>query len=82
MDKIKLDAWVGIFVAVGVISLLGLAMKVGNLTSNDIRETYSVIAHFENIGGLKPRAPIKAAGVVVGRVKSIIFDTKGLSCNC
>jgi len=66
MDKIKLDAWVGIFVAIGVISLLGLAMKVGNLTSNDIRETYSVIAHFENIGGLKPRAPIKAAGFVVG----------------
>ena len=73
MDKIKLDAWVGIFVAIGVISLLGLAMKVGNLTSNDIRETYSVIAHFENIGGLKPRAPIKAAGVVVGRVKSILL---------
>ena len=76
MDKIKLDAWVGIFVAIGAISLLGLAMKVGNLTSNDIRETYSVIAHFENIGGLKPRAPIKAAGVVVGRVKSVVFDTK------
>ena len=76
MDKIKFDAWVGIFVAIGVISLLGLAMKVGNLTSNDIRETYSVIAHFENIGGLKPRAPVKGAGVVVGRVKSVVFDTK------
>ena len=76
MDKIKFDAWVGIFVAIGVISLLGLAMKVGNLTSNDIRETYSVIAHFENIGGLKPRAPVKGAGVVVGRVKSIVFDTE------
>ena len=76
MDKIKFDAWVGIFVAIGVISLLGLAMKVGNLTSNDIRETYSVIAHFENIGGLKPRAPVKGAGVVVGGVKSIVFDTE------
>ena len=76
MDKIKFDVWVGIFVAIGVISLLGLAMKVGNLTSNDIRETYSVIAHFENIGGLKPRAPVKGAGVVVGRVKSIFFDTE------
>ena len=76
MDKIKFDAWVGIFVAIGVISLLGLAMKVGNLTSNDIRETYSIIAHFENIGGLKPRAPVKGAGVVVGRVKSVVFDTK------
>ena len=76
MDKIKLDAWVGIFVAIGAISLLGLAMKVGNLTTNDIRETYSVKAHFENIGGLKPRAPVKASGVVVGRVKSISFDTE------
>jgi len=76
MDKIKLDAWVGIFVAIGVISLLGLAMKVGNLTSNDIRETYMVTANFENIGGLKPRAPVKGAGVVVGRVNSIVFDTK------
>jgi|TARA_B110000091_G_C13493335_1_gene341175 phospholipid/cholesterol/gamma-HCH transport system substrate-binding protein len=76
MDKIKFDAWVGIFVAIGIISLLGLAMKVGNLTTNDIRETYSVQAYFENIGGLKPRAPVKAAGVVVGRVKSIFFDTE------
>mgnify|MGYP000374348194 FL=1 len=76
MDKIKLDAWVGIFVAIGVISLLGLAMKVGNLTSNDIRETYTVTANFENIGGLKPRAPVKGAGVVVGRVNSIVFDTE------
>ena len=76
MDKIKLDAWVGIFVAIGVISLLGLAMKVGNLTSNDIRETYTVTANFENIGGLKPRAPVKGAGVVVGRVNSIEFDTE------
>ena len=76
MDKIKLDAWVGIFVSIGVISLLGLAMKVGNLTSNDIRETYTVTANFENIGGLKPRAPVKGAGVVVGRVNSIVFDTE------
>lgn len=76
MDKIKLDAWVGIFVAIGIVSLLGLAMKVGNLTSNDIRETYMVTANFENIGGLKPRAPVKGAGVVVGRVNSIVFDTE------
>jgi phospholipid/cholesterol/gamma-HCH transport system substrate-binding protein len=76
MDKIKFDAWVGIFVAIGVVSLLGLAMKVGNLTSNDIRETYMVTANFENIGGLKPRAPVKGAGVVVGRVNSIVFDTE------
>lgn len=76
MDRIKLDAWVGIFVALGFIALMGLAMKVGNLTSNDIKTTYVVTANFENIGGLKPRAPVKSAGVVVGRVDSITFDTK------
>ncbi|MGA1443749.1 MAG: outer membrane lipid asymmetry maintenance protein MlaD, partial [Methylophilaceae bacterium] len=52
MDRIKLDAWVGIFVALGLIALMGLAMKVGNLTSNDIKTTYVVTANFENIGGL------------------------------
>jgi phospholipid/cholesterol/gamma-HCH transport system substrate-binding protein len=76
MDRIKLDAWVGIFIALGLIALMGLAMKVGNLTSNDIKTTYVVTANFENIGGLKPRAPVKSAGVVVGRVDSITFDTK------
>ena len=76
MDRIKLDAWVGIFVALGLIALMGLAMKVGNLTSNNIKTTYVVTANFENIGGLKPRAPVKSAGVVVGRVDSITFDTK------
>ena len=76
MDRIKLDAWVGIFVALGLIALMGLAMKVGNLTSNNIKTTYVVTANFENIGGLKPRAPVKSAGVVIGRVDSITFDTK------
>ena len=76
MDRIKLDAWVGIFVALGLIAFMGLAMKVGNLTSNDIKTTYYVTANFENIGGLKQRAPVKSAGVVVGRVDSIVFDTK------
>ncbi len=76
MDRIKLDAWVGIFVALGLIALMGLAMKVGNLTSNNIKTTYVVTANFENIGGLKPRAPVKSAGVVVGRVDSITFDAK------
>ncbi len=76
MDRTKIDLWVGIFVALGVAALLGLAMKVGNLTSNKIGETYSVSAAFENVGGLKPNAPVKSAGVVVGRVADIRFDTK------
>lgn len=76
MERTTIDLWVGIFVAAGMAALMALAMKVGNLTTSDIGETYSVTAAFENIGGLKPRAPVKSAGVVVGRVDHIVFDGK------
>ena len=76
MERAKLDIWVGIFVLMGLAAFFGLATKVGNLTSNNIKETYQVYANFENIGGLKPRAAVKAAGVVVGRVDSIMFDSE------
>lgn len=76
MERTTLDLWVGIFVAAGVAALIGLAMKVGNLTSDQVGETYAVTAAFENIGGLKVRAPIKSAGVVVGRVGDISFDNQ------
>ena len=75
MERTTIDLWVGIFVALGVAALLGLAMKVGNLTTSKMGPTYTVTANFENIGGLKPRAPVKSAGVVVGRVGKIKFDT-------
>ena len=75
MERTTIDLWVGVFVALGVAALLGLAMKVGNLTTTNIGETYTVNAAFENIGGLKPRAPVKSAGVVVGRVGDIKFDS-------
>lgn len=74
MERTTIDLWVGIFVALGVAALLGLAMKVGNLTTSNLGETYNVSANFENIGGLKARAPVKSAGVVVGRVADISFD--------
>ena len=76
MNRTTIDLWVGIFVALGVAALLGLAMKVGNLTTTNIGKTYMVKAAFENIGGLKPRAPVKSAGVVVGRVGDITFDSE------
>jgi len=76
MERTTIDLWVGVFVALGLAALLGLAMKVGNLTTSNIGETYLVTANFENIGGLKPRAPVKSAGVVVGRVGDITFDPK------
>lgn len=74
MERATIDLWVGIFVVAGIAALMALAMKVGNLTSVNIGDTYTVSAYFENIGGLKPRAPVKSAGVVVGRVSDISFD--------
>ncbi len=77
MDRTVLDAWVGIFVAVGIAALFVLALKVGNAsTTFNVGESYRISADFENIGGLKVRAPVKSSGVVVGRVSDIQFDGK------
>ena len=76
MERSTLDLWVGLFVCAGVGALMILAMKVGNMTSIGVgNQTYVLYAYFDNIGGLKARAPVKSAGVVVGRVASIGFDT-------
>ncbi|HEV3104885.1 MAG TPA: outer membrane lipid asymmetry maintenance protein MlaD [Trinickia sp.] len=74
MKKTALDFWVGLFVVLGFIALLFLALKVGNMSSLSFQSTYPVKMKFDNIGGLKVRAPVKSAGVVVGRVASIGFD--------
>lgn len=76
MERTTLDLWVGLFVAAGIAALLFLAMKVGNIGTFETAQTYAVVAEFDNIGGLKVRAPVKSAGVVVGRVGEIRFDTK------
>lgn len=76
MNRAVIDLWVGIFAALGLVALLFLALKVGNLSSTDVGETYPLQARFDNIGGLKVRAPIKSAGVVVGRVAEIRFDAE------
>lgn len=74
MNRTVLDLWVGFFVAIGIAALLFLALKVGNLSSGHLSETYVLQAKFDNIGGLKVRGPVKSAGVVVGRVADIRFD--------
>jgi len=76
MNRSTIDLWVGVFVAAGLAALLFLALKVGNLASFSTAQTYQVYAKFANIGGLKVRAPIKSAGVVVGRVSDIRFDNE------
>jgi phospholipid/cholesterol/gamma-HCH transport system substrate-binding protein len=74
MSRATLDLWVGIFVTIGIAAILFLALKVGNLTSVASAPGYHLQAAFDNIGGLKLRAPVKAAGVVVGRVEQIRLD--------
>lgn len=74
MNRTVLDLWVGFFVAIGIAALLFLALKVGNLSSAHLSETYVLQAKFDNIGGLKVRGPVKSAGVVVGRIADIRFD--------
>ncbi len=76
MQRKSLDLWVGLFVLLGAAALFFLAMKAGNMSSMSFSETYTVTTRFDNIGGLKPRAPVKSAGVVVGRVADIRFDDK------
>jgi phospholipid/cholesterol/gamma-HCH transport system substrate-binding protein len=74
MQKSKVDVWVGLFVLIGAAAVLFLALKAGTLLTLSFSPTYSVMARFDNIGGLKSQAPVKAAGVVVGRVESVGFD--------
>lgn len=74
MERTTLDLWVGAFVVAGLAAILVLALKVGNLSTFNMAESYTLTADFDNIGGLKPRAPVKSAGVVVGRVTEITFD--------
>jgi phospholipid/cholesterol/gamma-HCH transport system substrate-binding protein len=74
MERKTIDLWVGIFLLMGFVALLFLAFKVGNLGSERNGATYTVEARFENIGGLKLKAPVKSAGVLVGRVTDIKLD--------
>jgi phospholipid/cholesterol/gamma-HCH transport system substrate-binding protein len=74
MNRSTLDLWVGIFVTIGIAAILFLALKVGNLLTLSNEPGYRISAAFDNIGGLKVRAPVKAAGVVVGRVEQIRLD--------
>jgi len=74
MNKATMDLWVGIFVTIGLGAIVFLALKVGNLMSLETKPSYRLEANFDNIGGLKLRAPVKAAGVVVGRVERIRLD--------
>ena len=76
MQRSNTDVWVGLLVMLGAAALLFLALQSANLLSLSFQSTYRVTAKFDNIGGLKPQAAVKSAGVVVGRVAAIQFDDK------
>ncbi|MBL8336927.1 MAG: outer membrane lipid asymmetry maintenance protein MlaD [Rhodoferax sp.] len=76
MQKSKNDVWVGLFVLVGFAAILFLALQAANLLNLNFQKTYRVEAKFDNVGGLKPKAAVRSAGVLVGRVESITFDDK------
>ena len=76
MNRTAIDLWVGIFVTIGIAAIVFLALRVGNLASFNTVPSYRLEARFDNIGGLKLRAPVKAAGVVVGRVEGIRLDPR------
>jgi phospholipid/cholesterol/gamma-HCH transport system substrate-binding protein len=76
MQQSKNDLWVGLFVMLGAAALVFLALQSANLLQLNFQTGYRITARFDNIGGLKPKAAVRSAGVVVGRVASITFDDK------
>ena len=76
MQRSKNDVWVGLFVLIGAAAILFLALQSANLLTLNFQPTYRVTAKFDNVGGLKPKAAVRSAGVVVGRVEAITFDDK------
>lgn len=77
MNKRNLEIFVGLFVLLGAAALLFLALKAANLTSfASGGDTYTIQARFDNIGGLKARAPVRSAGVYVGRVTGVTLDSQ------
>lgn len=77
MQKRNIEILVGSFVLLGFMGLIFLALKAANLGElSSSTGSYVVTARFDNIGGLKAKAAVKTAGVVVGRVESITLDEK------
>jgi phospholipid/cholesterol/gamma-HCH transport system substrate-binding protein len=76
MSKRGIEILVGLFVLLGLAGALFLSLKAANLTTFGESKGYMLSAKFDNIGGLKPRAPVRSAGVTIGRVKHIALDPK------
>lgn len=76
MSRKFLEIWVGVFVAAGLAALAMLAFKVGDLGGAEVKDPYRISARFDNVGGLKVRSAVTMAGVPIGRVAEIGFDSQ------
>lgn len=65
---------VGAFMAAGLGALFFLSLQVSNMGTMLDDNSYKIQANFANVGSLKVRAPIKMAGVRIGRVETINLD--------
>jgi phospholipid/cholesterol/gamma-HCH transport system substrate-binding protein len=81
VERSKNDLWVGLFVLIGLAALVFLALQSANLLTLNWQPGYRITAQFDNIGGLKPKAAVRSAGVVVGRVAGIGFDDQRYQAN-
>ncbi len=81
MQRSRNDVWVGLFVLIGTVAILFLALQSANLLTLSFQTSYSLNAKFDNVGGLKPKAAVRSAGVVVGRVEKIVFDDKSFQAH-
>lgn len=75
-QRIKYEFWVGLFLLCGIVAIAFLGLRVANVQGFSDTKTYTLQATFTNIGGLKVRSPVKAGGVVIGRVSEITLDPK------
>lgn len=75
-QTIKYEFWVGLFLLLGIGALVFLGLRVANVQGFGSEKSYTLYATFDNIGGLKVRAPVKVGGVVIGRVSDIKLDEK------
>ena len=69
-DYTKTEIVAGAFLMLGLAALGYLSISIGGVHILP-RASYSVYARFSNLGDLKLRAPVKVAGVTVGKVQSI-----------
>ncbi|MBX2882139.1 MAG: outer membrane lipid asymmetry maintenance protein MlaD [Granulosicoccus sp.] len=76
MNSRTIEIMVGIFMMLFFVAMFMLAMRVSNLGSFGSSAGYDVEAYFENVGGLRVRAPVSAGGVKVGKVSAIAYDTE------